>query len=563
MASFTDDAAALEEAEHACAAAARAISHCDDLRYRGHVLYAGGQLAPVRTPYAHPDPDQLSLTDLRGSSDAIALRLRYSDPGLHADSLPEDAFGVLIMEFLEQFRVEALSSPATPGLRANVKARFQNWSDEVIASGLLENDLGLLLFTVVWVCWSRVLAEPIPDRVSDATEATRFGIYQVLGTSLRDLRPSIESQAEFTRHARSIADAITELAAQSEPTGGRAGISNTLVALLDLTSAVDLEAGTGPVGSGRRAQELGDYAAFTTEHDRIEAIGAVVRPAALADCRADLDGFIATHGPLSAVAARTAARLFPAPRSLTWQDQAEEGYLDPRLIARRIAVPMDDRVYMEPTLLDEPDGAVTFLIDCSGSMKSQIASVACIVDILVRCLDRVGVATEVLGYTTGAWSGGMVRRDWIAAGRPTHPGRLNEQLHLIFKEARTSWRRARRDLAGLLWTSMFREGIDGEAVHWAMGRLMAIPAAHHHLVVISDGSPMDGATALANGERYLDRHLAAVCREAESVPSLHLHGLGIGHDLSGFIPSSRYVDPDRVTDPATLRWLLGEFARPR
>lgn len=557
----TDDAGALEDAEHACAAAARAVSHRGDLRYRGHLLYAGGHLAPVRAPHVHPDPERMTLTDLRGSADAIALRLRYSDPVLHEDSLPEDALGILIMEFLEQFRVEALAPASASGLQENVRAGFRRWSDDVIASGLLENDLGLLLFTVVWVCWSRVLAESIPDRVSDATEATRFGIYQVLGTSLRDLRPSIRDQGEFARHARSIADSITELAEQSEPTSGRGGISNALVALLDLTSAVDLDVSTAQVGTGRRSNALSDYAIFTTEHDRVEAIGSVVRTAALDECRAELDERIRGLAPLSAIASRTASRLFPTPHALTWQDQREEGYLDPRLIARRIAMPSDDRVYMEPDLLPEPDGAVTFLIDCSGSMKSQITAVACLVDILVRCLDRVDVTTEVLGYTTGSWNGGAARRDWLTAGRPTHPGRLNEQLHLVIKDARTPWRRARRDIGGLLWTSLFREGIDGEAVQWAVHRLMAVPAARHHLVVISDGSPMDGATALANGERYLDHHLAAVCRDAEAIPSLRLHGLGIGHDLSVFIPSSRYVEPDHVTDPDVVRWLLAEFAR--
>ena len=82
-----------------------------------------------------------------------------------------------------------------------------------------------------------------------------------------------------------------------------------------------------------------------------------------------------------------------------------------------------------------------------------------------------GVASEILGFTTGAWNGGRAQRDWQRAGQPPHPGRLNETLHLVFKDADTPWRRARRDIAALLKAELFREGIDGEALAWAAQRL--------------------------------------------------------------------------------------------
>ena len=48
------------------------------------------------------------------------------------------------------------------------------------------------------------------------------------------------------------------------------------------------------------------------------------------------------------------------------------------------------------------------------------------VDVMARALEQAGVASEVLGFTTGAWNGGRAQRDWLRAGRPRHPGRLNE-----------------------------------------------------------------------------------------------------------------------------------------
>ncbi|RAC17657.1 hypothetical protein DN539_31000, partial [Burkholderia multivorans] len=53
-------------------------------------------------------------------------------------------------------------------------------------------------------------------------------------------------------------------------------------------------------------------------------------------------------------------------------------------------------------------------------------------------------ATEVLGFTTGAWNGGRVPTIPAARGKPRHPGRLNEACHLVFKDAATRWRHARR-----------------------------------------------------------------------------------------------------------------------
>ena len=140
-------------------------------------------------------------------------------------------------------------------------------------------------------------------------------------------------------------------------------------------------------------------------------------------------------------------------------------------------------------------------------MKEHIESVAVMVDVLVRALEQAGVASEVLGFTTDAWNGGRAQRDWLRAGRPAHPGRLNEACHLVFKDADTSWRRARTVMAALLKADLFREGIDGEAVDWAMHRLDKPQRRAAPLIVVSDGSPMDSATNLANDAHYLDHHL--------------------------------------------------------
>jgi cobaltochelatase CobT len=98
----------------------------------------------------------------------------------------------------------------------------------------------------------------------------------------------------------------------------------------------------------------------------------------------------------------------------------------------------------------------------------------------LRAFEMAGVRSELLGFTTGAWNGGRPHREWLAAGSPPAPGRLNEACHMVFKPLDRPWRRARAGIAALLKADLFREGIDGEAVDWACERLLAQRGAPPH-----------------------------------------------------------------------------------
>ena len=155
------------------------------------------------------------------------------------------------------------------------------------------------------------------------------------------------------------------------------------------------------------------------------------------------------------------------------------------------------------------------------------------------------MASEVLGFTTGAWNGGRARRDWLRAGRPPHPGRLNEGCHLVFKDADDAVAARPPGIAALLKADLFREGIDGEAVDWACARLRraqrSAPAAAGR---VSDGSPMDSATHLANDAHYLDQHLREVVARHEQRGGVEICGLGVGLDLSPYYRRSQVLDLD-------------------
>jgi cobaltochelatase CobT len=155
-------------------------------------------------------------------------------------------------------------------------------------------------------------------------------------------------------------------------------------------------------------------------------------------------------------------------------------------------------------------------------------------DILARTLERCAVKVEILGFTTRAWKGGASREEWLAAGKPPKPGRLNDLRHIIYKGADAPWRRARRNLGLMMREGLLKENIDGEALLWAYNRLMARPEQRRILMVISDGAPVDDSTLSVNSGNYLERHLRDTISYIEDKSPVELLAIGIGHDVTRY-----------------------------
>jgi uncharacterized protein with von Willebrand factor type A (vWA) domain len=147
------------------------------------------------------------------------------------------------------------------------------------------------------------------------------------------------------------------------------------------------------------------------------------------------------------------------------------------------------------------------LLDNSGSMRGKpIFALTALIGEIGDALDQAGVSFEVLGFTTRSWKGGRSREDWIMAGRPSQPGRLNDLRHVIYRSAEEPWDRG--PLSLMLSPGFPKENLDGEALLWAAERGRALGGAT--IVQVSDGKPMDDSTLSVNPADYLDRHLEAV-----------------------------------------------------
>ena len=278
-----------------------------------------------------------------------------------------------------------------------------------------------------------------------------------------------------------------------------------------------------------------DYKVFSTVHDKIVPADALCKLEEKKSLRKELDNAsVQYQGMTSKIAARLQAKLFALQASLSTR-HLTEGQIDSKKIASFIADPMQDDIFK---IIDNNfmrDVSFTLLIDCSGSMRGRPMTIAAVsADMIASIFEKCGVNVEILGFTTAAWKGGNVKKEWEKVGCPPLPGRLNDLLHIIFKDAHVSRRKAHDDLGVLLKESLLKENIDGEALLWAHDRLMQTSSKRKILMVISDGAPVDDSTFSANDSGILERHLRNVIEKIEKKSPVELTAIGIGHDVTRY-----------------------------
>jgi cobaltochelatase CobT len=553
--------------EALCAASLRASAGDAALNYRTGQLFRAGARIAIGAPHLRLNRYSEEASDLgsqRGVVDALALKVRHTDLGLHRTLRPTESVERFIFEMLEQFRVEALCPAWMPGAQRNIAHRFEAWSTSFVSSPVFETSLGLLLFSVAQMCWSRITGLPLSDEVADRIEGTRVSVGPQIGVALAGLRRHRADQHAFALDALRIAKTIGDLvrAEQTLLAEYREVIADiddqnesarfTLVLDFEPDESADAVIPAAQIGhfSSNISQK---YAVFSKAYDRETQAEHLIRPEQLQEFRVQLDKSIRDHAINVPRLARTLRHALALPTTDAWQFGQEEGQLDGKRLAAFVSAPSDPRIFKRDDETPRVDCAVSLLIDCSGSMKAHAHTIALIADSLGRALDMAGAQVEVLGFSTGAWGGGRAKKDWVSAGMPSAPGRLNELSHIVFKAADQSWRRARQQMGALLKADLFREGVDGEAVEWACARLRNLPAQRKILLVISDGCPMDTATLQANHDDVLVSHLQSVIAAQTKADDLSIVALGLGLDLSDWYPRCFDVD---VAQPVTTQMLL-------
>jgi cobaltochelatase CobT len=218
---------------------------------------------------------------------------------------------------------------------------------------------------------------------------------------------------------------------------------------------------------------------------------------------------------------------------------SSRGIIDRKKLSRLIISPLTEDVWVNVKNYEYQNTALTILLDNSGSMRGSpiiMSALAC--EIIATILERFAIKTEIIGFTTGDWKGGRVRKIWESSGRPKNPGRLNELRHIIYKHFNQKFKKAKINLGLMLKEGILKENIDGEALLFARCRLMQQSEKRKILLVISDGTPVDDSTTLANDEDILSQHLSHVINKIEKAAQIEIVGIGIGHSTEEFYRNS-------------------------
>ena len=564
----------------ALAGATRAIARDPD----ADVVFASDTASPAakaaRVPSPGPGLEPKLVAEARGAADSAALRLRHHDAGLHSSLAPADPEARAVFDALETARVEALGSRAFGGIRANLAelAEARVRGDAIVRARTAEE---VPLATAIGlIARERLSGEPPPRTALPGLELVSPWIEEKAAAELDGLALTLDDQHAFARLSRrlledlDLASASEEAEDELEDSGKDEGddgsgdegedegeaapdagdsemrAEQTDEEADDSQALEDYEPGedeladsdeasdSGRPGQARRNWELSpptDYKAFTTRFDEVTEAGELCDEAELNRLRAYLDQQLGgLHNVVTKLANRLQRRLM-AQQARSWDFDQEEGLLDAARLARVIVTPAHSLSYKVERETEFRDTIVSILIDNSGSMRGRpIAIAAVCADILARTLERCGVASEILGFTTRAWKGGQSREAWLAHGRPAHPGRLNDLRHIVYKRADEPYRHGKRNLGLMMREGLLKENIDGEALLWAHQRLIARPEERRILMVISDGAPVDDSTASANGGTYLERHLRQVIGWIEQRSPVELVAIGIGHDVTRY-----------------------------
>ena len=568
----------LEQFKQVLTGTARALAHEPEveLAFTADAPSQAGKNFKVPMPGRLLPPDQVA--EARGFADSFALRLKHHNPARHAALRPSEVIAGAAFDAVENARVEALGSRNMAGIAANLGHALElKMRTDPIARAQAPDEVPIST-ALSLIVRERLTGAPVPAGAAAGVDMLRGWIEDNAGSDLDALALALDDQSAFAALTQSMLEHLNltegdvdpsdadeggddaedaqdqegdseddgegeagQAEARAEPQQGEETEADYDGEDMDDQDGADGEMGDDgmqPVTPQRRNWDhlpQSDYKIWSTKFDETITATELADEEELNRLRAYLDQQLSNLQSVVTKLANRLQRRLMAQQNRSWDFDQEEGMLDAARLARVIVSPGSSLSYKIERETDFRDTVVTLLIDNSGSMRGRPISIAAIsADILARTLERCGVKTEILGFTTRAWKGGQAREDWLAAGRQPIPGRLNDLRHIIYKKADEPWRHAKRNLGLMMREGLLKENIDGEALLWAHNRLIARAEDRRILMVISDGAPVDDSTLSVNHGGYLEQHLRKVIEMIETRSPVQLVAIGIGHDVTRY-----------------------------
>lgn len=561
----------------------RALSGDEELTvdFISTLPFAGHQ---VCLPLPPLNCSEQELAAVRGIADEYALNQRYHNHNSRQPKPSSDAASAEIFVAAESARIHGIGARRMAGVGLNLSAALEQ---SCVRTGYADKKKAESLpLAASLLLRERLTQRPLLPVAQTIADQWRQHIEAKAGEILDDMATQMYHQAAYEECCQRLIGALgfdvpisplpgTLDASDSEQLAEQPGQENPAgddMQMESMVSAEDEEWGSGldladmDISDGEYADQPDDgnnqggvdkqgriledphYTAYTTEFDEIVLAQELCDPVEMNKLYELLNNKLQTISRGAAKLANKLQRQLMAQQTRSWLFDQEEGLLDASRLASIVASPSKALAFKKEHQTQFIDTVVTLLIDSSGSMRGRsITTAALCADILGRTLERCSVKVEILGFTTKAWRGGQSRERWILAGKPKHPGRLNDLRHVIYKTADESWRRTRCHLGLMMREELLKENIDGEALIWAHNRLVQRTEKRKILLVISDGLPVDNSTLLVNTSNCLEQHLTYAIDVIERYSKVNLIAIGIGHDVT-----HHYKRAVTITDPEQL-----------
>ena len=526
------------------------------------------QLDKITVPKIISINNHEEMLEARANADSEALRIRHSDETIFKKNEPKGTVSKSLYKIAEKIRYEKIGSDQYIGIENNLNNFYQkkimdsdvhsqNFIADAFEAYLRKNMMNLEIQESKkedFKQWDDLFEKNISNKIKDLNlslhDQTEYT--SLMSSILQDLQieneknepENIENEnnEENSDNSQNQEQSLED--EQNEQSKNQEFDMENIVPEIEFDPSLSEqetmleESDDENIPQGQR-QPLKDgdprkYSVFTNQFDKIIDAKELVTEDEIKKLRNNLDLQLSSLQNFISRLANKLQRKLLAKQNRSWSFDLEEGILDASKLPRVIMDPFNSLSYKKEKDIEFKDTVVTLLIDNSGSMRGRPISIAAIcADILSRTLERCSVKVEVLGFTTLNWKGGKSRELWMK-NKKTHPGRLNDLCHIIYKSADTPWRRAKNNLGLMLKEGILKENIDGEAILWAFNRLKKRKEERKIIMVISDGAPVDDSTLSVNSGNYLEQHLKKVVRWVEETKEVEINAIGIGHDVSSY-----------------------------
>ncbi len=402
---MSDRESRTEEFKRVTGATMRAISRKNELT----VSFAPGQHGlfggEAKLPLPSHDLPSHEVAQVRGESDAIALKLRYHNETVHSREAPRSELARTIFDAVEQARVEAIGANAMVGVRDNLGAALREHCRQRGFARIAEREDAPLSEVMRLLARQALTGDKPPKEARKLVELWREQLSDRVNADLDRMAELINDQSAYAKATRQLLsdlelDATAEdmdpaqqdaedqdTEDQDDPEkskgeGGQKESAETFASMegeqgdagdedaedsAQAQADMDAEAGEDQAGKPGRPPTYDDrrnepvYHAFTTNFDEVVEAVDLCDADELTRLRQLLDQQL-SH--LQAVVAKLANRLqrrLMAQQSRAWEFDLEEGLLDSARLARVVVNPMTPLSFKREKDMEFRDTVVSLL----------------------------------------------------------------------------------------------------------------------------------------------------------------------------------------------------------